>query len=415
METGFEWTFQWRFLIALALGFLVGAERERAGTEARKPIYSGVRTYTAISLYGCACAWLHYLGVVWMLPVGMMSVTALAVVQYMGKQRSGWIGWTSESALLLTFVIGALTIMTDIWISMALGIVLTTLLSEKAKIEYYLERLDQTEFLAVLRFLIVSVIILPILPNQDYTRYHLNPHAIWRIVVLVSAVGFAGYWLIKKYGGQVGLWLSGILGGVVSSTATSVAAGRIAQKNPEHTASALQACLFASSVMYLRILALVSIIHQDYFRMLGPKMAILSAVGFLLAFFVKGSDAGKHQRLDSSSQNPFEIRPALIFAAIFTALSVATVFVQERFGEAGLYWLAGTVGVVDIDPFVLSLAARPAGLSATVISAAMILAMMSNTVAKGIYFSLFARHAFKSTIWRYLLWALLHLPVALLF
>src|SRR5574341_969779 len=157
----FEWTFELRFVVALALGFLVGLERETAGVERKIHVLAGVRTYTLISLYGYGCGWLSRINVGLALPVGMLSIVALVLVEYLSKVKEGRTGWTSEVAALLTFVVGALTLLTDIWVPMALGIITTILLSEKAQVEKLVENLDKSEFLAVVKFLLVTVIILP--------------------------------------------------------------------------------------------------------------------------------------------------------------------------------------------------------------------------------------------------------------
>jgi uncharacterized membrane protein (DUF4010 family) len=228
----FEWTYELRFVVALALGFLIGLERESASSDRKLQYFAGVRTYTIISLYGFGCAWLQYINVSFALPIGMVSIAALAVVGYLAKLKEGRIGSTSEVAALLTFLIGVLTMLTDVWVPMSLGIISTILLSEKAGLDNFVDKLDKSEFLAVLKFLLVTVIILPVLPNRDYTQFHLNPTRIWQIVILVSTIGFVGYFLSKKFGSRLGLWLSGLLGGIASSTAVSIAAARIAKNDP---------------------------------------------------------------------------------------------------------------------------------------------------------------------------------------
>ncbi|MEK6756983.1 MAG: MgtC/SapB family protein, partial [Bacteroidota bacterium] len=129
-----EWTIELRFVVALALGFLVGLERESTKVEHRGVVFGGVRTYPIISLYGFACAWLYRAGVTFLLPVGLASVSVLAAIAYITKIKSGRYGFTSEASVLLTFIVGALALLADVWIAMALGVVDTMLLSEKAEL-----------------------------------------------------------------------------------------------------------------------------------------------------------------------------------------------------------------------------------------------------------------------------------------
>jgi len=296
---------------------------------------------------------------------------------------------------------------------MAIGIVTTLLLSEKAKIENFVEHLDKSEFHAVVRFLIVTVIILPVLPNQGYTEFNLNPRDIWQIVVLVSAIGFGGYFLAKRLGDRVGLWISGLLGGIVSSTAVSIAAGRIAQRVPQQSIPALQASLLASSVMYLRILVLIWIIQPDVAAPFIPRLVILAAVGVVLCCATRSGSASAAGETVEPARNPFEIRPALLFASLFVLASVITVLVMKLYGDVGLIVLAGIVGVTDIDPFILSLVSRTVDLQAMLVTAVLV-AMMSNTLVKGLYFGFLAKQARHAALWRYGLWAALHIPVILI-
>jgi uncharacterized membrane protein (DUF4010 family) len=410
----FEWTFELRFVVALALGFLVGLERETAGVERKIHVLAGVRTYTLISLYGFGCGWLSRINVGLALPVGMLSIVALVLVEYLSKVKEGRTGWTSEVAALLTFIVGALTLLTDIWVPMALGIISTILLSEKAEIEKHVERLDKSEFLAVLKFLLVTVIILPVLPDQEYTPFKLNPTRIWQIVIMVSTIGFVGYFLTKKFGSKVGLWLSGVLGGIVSSTAVSVAAGRMAQNAPERSGSALQASLLASSVMYFRILVFIWIINPAFLPFLWWKLLALAAIGIAMAFLIKASRADAEAISVPSLQNPFEVRPAVLFAVLFVILSVVTILVKNAFGNVGVLLLSGFVGVTDITPFVLSLIHIGAAPVEAVMISAIIVAMMSNTLVKGVYFGMLAKPVRQETFWKYGLWSLLHVTFILL-
>jgi hypothetical protein len=208
-----EWTIQLRFIVALSLGFLVGLERESIKVD-RKLIFGGVRTHPIISMFGFGCAWLYQIGVTFMLPAGLLAIATLTGIAYVAKIRSDRFGTTSEISALLTFIIGALAMLVDVWIAMAMGIVNTMLLSEKAMLESYVERLSKVEFLATVKFLLVTLIILPVLPNQEFTPFHINPTKVWQIVIIVSTLGFVGYMLEKKFGAKVGLWLSGILGGI---------------------------------------------------------------------------------------------------------------------------------------------------------------------------------------------------------
>ena len=409
----FEWTVQLRFLVALALGFLIGLERESTKADHQGHIFAGVRTFPVISLYGFGCAWLYTLGITFVLPAGALSVGALAAVSYSAKTRLGRFGSTTEVAALLTFTVGALALLADIWIAMALGVVSAMLLSEKAELEAYVEQLDRAELLAVIKFILVTAIILPVLPDQEYTRFRINPTRIWQIVILVSSVGFVGYFLSKRFGTRLGLWLSGLLGGMVSSTAVTIALGRIAQKHPERAGSALQASLLAASMMYIRVLVLVGVLNASVVPALWWRLLLLSAIGMLLSIGIRTPGVAPEDGEDAKLQNPFELRPAVLFAGLFVLLSVVTGLLRTALGDSGVLLLSALVGVVDVDPFVLSLI-QTAGSGLRIVVSAIIVAVMSNTVAKGLYFSILAPAARSQAWWRYALWSVLHLPLVII-
>ena len=400
-----EWTDQLRFLVAIALGFLVGLERESRGSELGSKLTAGVRTYTLISLFGFGCAWLFRLNVQFIIPVGIIVIGTMILAGYLVKQKSGAIGWTSEIAALLTFLVGILSLLADIWIPMALGIFTTLLLSEKSQLEQYIEKLDKSEFLAVVKFLLVTVIILPALPDKDYTQYNLNPYRIWQIVILISSIGFVGYFLMKKFGDKVGLWLSGLMGGIVSSTAVSIAMGNIAKNNNNLARRAFQATILASSVMYLRILILIYFINSSIAFNIWWKLFILFLCGLILAFIVHDKKETVKAGPLSSIQNPFEIKPAVIFASLFVILSVVTIWVKQFWGESGLIGLS--LGVTDIDPFILSIIGKQSIL-ANVVNTSIIVSMMSNTLVKGIYFGSLSRTLRLKVIYYFSIWAAVH-------
>lgn len=412
MFESIEITIHLRFAIALGLGFLIGLEREATGMERQRQVIAGVRTHSLISLYGFGCAWLSNAGVAFSLPVGLVSVLVLSGIEYTGRIRDGHFGWTSSVAVLITYVVGALSFMANIWGPLALGIISAILLSEKSRIEHFVENLKKYEVYAILKFLVVSLLIFPLLPNQEYTQFGLNPSSTWKIVILISTIGFVGYFLITKFGKHYGLWLSGVLGGIVSSTAVSVAAGRIAQQAPEMGRRALRSSLLACSVMYVRILVLVWILGPVFLPMLWWRLVVLSLICLVLALVVGGRPAAAQSSVASDLTNPFEIMPAMIFALLFVTFKVITNIVRAHFGSAGLFLLSFIVGVTDIDPFILSIINNP---SAThVMVSAIVISMMGNSMIKGIYFGGLAKETRRETFLKFGLLTVCHIPLVFL-
>ena len=411
--SGFEWTLEMRLGLALALGFLVGMERESTKIEHQKLVFGGVRTHPIISLYGFGCAWLYKLGIPLILPAGLLSMTLLTAIAYYAKIRTERYGSTSEASALLTFVVGALALVADIWIPMALGVINTMLLSEKARLEKLVSDLDRVDILATVKFLLVTLIILPALPDREYTQFQLNPASIWKVVILVSTVGYFGYILIKKFGPKIGLWLSGLLGGVVSSTAVTLASARMAQRSPEVARDALQASLLASSVMYVRSLVLIAFVSPAFVWVIWWKLSLLAVLGIAVSMRTHREPSPVEYKDIPGLENPFEISPALIFAGLYVIMSVVTSIVHEFAGSTGVMTLAAIVGVTDIAPFMLSLVRTPDAIT-SVAARAILLSMMSNTVVKGIYFGYLVPQAKKETMIRFGILSILHIPLILI-
>lgn len=410
-----EWNDQLRFLVAAALGFLVGLERESrtVSSSSAKKITAGVRTYTLISLFGFGCAWLYRLNIEFIVPVGIIVIGGMVLSSYMAKQKFGAIGWTSEIAELLIFVVGVLSLLADIWIPMAIGISTTLLLSEKAELEGYIEKLDKSEFLAVVKFLIVTIIILPALPDKEFTQFGLNPYQIWQIVILVSSIGFVGYFLMKKFGNRYGLPLSGLLGGIASSTAVSIAMGNIAKNNDHMAKRAFQATVLASSVMYLRMLVIMYPLNPQAASLISWKLGVLTLAGVIMALSIRDGENVQPSSSVMTIQNPFEIRPAVVFAFLFILLSIVTVLVKQFFGGSGLLILSGLVGVTDISPFIVSIVSKQPPVE-NILESALIISMLSNTIVKGIYFGFLAKTERRKTALYFGLWSILHIILIML-
>ena len=412
MNIPIAWMLGLRFIVALAMGFLIGLERETGRKEHTQFFFGGVRTFPIVSLFGFACAWCFSIGVPLLLPAGLIAITALASVAYIQKIKTGRYGATSEVTVLVTFMIGVLSMLADVRLPIALGVVNTILLSEKSVLENYVARLDRNEFLATLKFLLLALVIYPVLPNVSYTPYHLNPARIWQIVVLVSAIGFVGYILSKKLGARLGLPIAGLLGGIASSTAVSVATGRLAREAPAYRDAALQASLLASSVMYVRLLILIAVFGGGFSLNLDWRLEALCLMGLLLALTVrKGAMSGDALGEFPAIQNPVEIRVAIGFGLMFVVIKVGVALAREYLGQAGVLGLGVFSGVVDVDPFVLSLVQGVGVLPGRLMIQALLLAVMVNTLAKGIYFTVLSRGSRLQSLWRYILWAACHLPL----
>jgi len=371
--------------VALAIGFLIGFEREHTHTaEQREHSFAGARTFSLVALAG-ALAGLIDDGFV--LPaVALAAIAGLTGAAYwsVARDRPGS-GGTTEIALFVTFLLG-LAAVRDYAVPAAIGgVAVAIILSIKESVQRWAQSLSEDELHAALRFLAISIIILPILPNEGYGPYDaLNPREIWLMVVFISGLSFLGYWLIKSVGEDKGFLLTGVAGGLASSTATTLSLARFAKEgaNPARAAAGIIA---ANVVMVVRVGFLLAAVARDVLTALAPALAAAGVVGAAAALLIwrreKNAEATpKPLQLG----NPMELKPAFIFAALLAAITLASRFGADQFGDSGLLVVALVSGLADVDAMTLT-AGRQAGvgdITAATAGAAVLAAVFSNTAVK---------------------------------
>ncbi|HNR76798.1 MAG TPA: MgtC/SapB family protein [Parvularculaceae bacterium] len=370
-----------------AAGFLIGFEREWTHRiEGRSESFAGARTFTLVAFTGALAGLLDgaVLAIAAFLLVGALTIVAYRIA---AKEPHGGRGGTTEIALMATYLLG-LAAAEDLAIVTVLGAVgVTVLLSLKAEITAIASAMDEREIHATLRFLVISVMILPLLPDQGYGPYEaLNPRDIWKMVVFISGLSFIGYWLTKWLGAEKGAVLTGLVGGMASSTATTLSLARRA----EETHGGLNACaagiVAANVVMLIRIGILFAVIAPGILGAVLPALGAGAAVGAVaVLIFWRGE---KHEGAAGELKlgNPFEMKPALMFGAVLAVISLAAAFGVDRFGEAGLYVVALISGLADVDAITLAAAgdARAGAISAGLAASAAVIAASSNIVVKGV-------------------------------
>lgn len=337
--------------LALGLGLLIGLQREHAGAE-----LGGIRTFPLLALLGLICGLLAGDWGEFVVVAGFIGVTALAVLanlpQIRGKSDTG--NQTTEAAALLTFALGAYLATGAYAEAIVVGGIAAVLLHFKKPMHHFVRAMDERDIQAVMRFAIVSLIILPVLPDQTYGPFQvLNPREIWLMVVLIVGIGLAGYVSYKFFGERAGVVPGGILGGLVSSTATTVAYARRAKEAPESEALAAITIMIASSIAQARVIVEVAVVAPGILPgVLPPLLAqflLMAAVSVaLLNFYRQEGDAMPEQ------ENPAELKTALIFGAIYALAIFTTAAAKDYFGNEALYLVAMISGVVDVDAITLS-------------------------------------------------------------
>jgi uncharacterized membrane protein (DUF4010 family) len=376
-----------KILLALFLSFLMGLEREERRTASEHYSFGGVRTYPLIGLIGYATSLLSG-GQILPVMVGFAVVGGFLMLSYQHKVATSTLsGVTSEMSGLTTYLVGALVYRELFWIATTVTVASMLLLELKAVLEGLTKRIAGEEILTFTKFLLLTAVILPVLPNQEFGPFQINPFKAWLVVVAVSGVSYGSYVIQKLTKGHGGVILAALLGGAYSSTVTTVVlAKRAARESRPHLFAG--GTLIASGVMYLRLAGLVTMFNRNLLITLAVPFAILAGVGVGAGWLwtrIPDSTAAEVKR-EFEPKNPLELRAAFFFAALFLAILVATHLVVTYLGRAGVYTLAAVMGVTDVDPFIMGMTQSAGGVtSLKVASAAILIAAASNNLVKGIY------------------------------
>ncbi len=390
-----------QILFVFFLTFIIGLEREAKKQNDDHISFGGVRTYPLIGLIGFSIGAVSE-GDLALLAVGLAVIALFLLMSFWHKlNTSGYSGITTYMAALSTYVIG-ISIYKDLfWIAATLTVINVLLLELKEGLEQLAKRIDEGEILTFAKFLMLLAVILPLLPNESFTRFQIDPFKIWLVVVAVSAVSYGSYVLQKLSKGAKGLLLTALLGGLYSSTVTTIA---LARKSQEEDAPKLISgvILMASGMMYLRVIVLLAlfnpvIMHILWVPFLG--LALLSLVGGYAWSRLGEVRIGEVQH-ESKARNPLEIRSGLVFAMLFVVMLIVTNLAIEYLGNNGVYTLGLIMGVADVDPFIMGLTQSvPTLTPGTVASVGILIATSSNNAAKGFYaFTLASKETAKTSL-----------------
>ncbi|MDF0591207.1 MgtC/SapB family protein [Candidatus Methanocrinis natronophilus] len=380
------------FLISILIGALIGTERERDLLEKKKRGVAGLRTFILISLLGTISAHLAAVYGTAFIIIAFASFALMVAVGYAASATNlGRLDFTSEVAAVIAFTLGALCYSPETaMLSIALAILVTAILAVKKTAHRYVETIRQEELLDTLKMATVALVILPLLPNVPLDPLGvLNPRNIWLMVVLVSLIGFVGYFMIRIFGTDKGLTITGALGGLVSSTAVATTMAAEARAHREVIPSAVFATTIASCTMFPRILLEVFVVNRALFFPLLIPMASMTAVGVAMALLIYRKRETIETKVELS--DPFRLSPALKFGAFFAFVLLVSKVATTSFGDAGTYAASVVAGLADVDAITLSLAtlARTSQMDEGVAVAAITLAAITNTLVKlGITFIL---------------------------
>jgi uncharacterized membrane protein (DUF4010 family) len=344
---------------SLAVGLLIGVERGwRDRDLAEGGRVAGLRTFALVGLFGGVLGVLPGELSAWSLFGGIVGLSLLLSVSYReGFRKSGSLSITTAVATLLTFALGVLATRGAPVLSLAAAVVTAVLLNLKPTLHRWLQLVEHRELTAALQLLVLSVVILPNLPDTGYGPYQaLNPYRLWWAVVLIAGMSLAGHLAMRLTGAQRGIFWTGLLGGLASSTAATLALARYARRRPALAGAAAAGALAACGVMFLRMLVLIASIQPSLMRPLSVPLATTGAALILLAAW-----QWRHRQTETAPEEeaepvaPFDLGTALGFGAFLAVMAVLIPAAKQWLGDAGIFALAAVSGLADVDAMVISM------------------------------------------------------------
>ena len=371
---------------ALALGLLIGIERgwkDREQAEGSR--VAGVRTFALIGLLGGVWGLLsQQLGAL-VLGIAFATLALVLVGAYVySRKRETDIGITGIIAGLLAFAFGAMCALDQITLAAAGAVVTTILLGAKPVLHAWLGRIEGRELHATFKLLLISVVMLPLLPDQGYGPWAVfNPYRIWWMVVLIAGISFTGYFAMKIVGERKGIMLTGIFAGLASSTAVTVNFARIGRKERGMDDILAAGTLVACATMFPRILLVTGVFSWPLAVQLAAPVGVMMLISYVAAWFFWQRSATHPSSERTRLQNPFELGPALSFAALLAAILFLSRALESMFGETGLYLVAAASGLADVDAITLTVANMAVEfLDVEVATIAILIAAAANSLVK---------------------------------
>ncbi len=339
------------FLTSLAIGLLIGLERERSPA-AR----AGLRTFSLVALAGTLGALLsEKTGAPWMLGAGLMIMGGMMVATYFKDTGSEDPGTTTVAAVVVCYALGAMVWFQMEQLAVTLAILTTALLYFKPELRGVSRNLTRLDLVSILQFSVLSFVILPILPNQDYGPYDaLNPYQIWWMVVLISGLSLAGYAALRVAGQRQGTLLTGLFGGIASSTATTLAFSRHGRDSPQLAGMAALVILLANWVLLIRLSVLVALLAPNMLPRMLTLLGCGALAGLVMIYFAWRRLGRQNDAPVLEMKNPTEIRAALSFGLLYAGVLFAAAWLSDLVGSQGVYAVALVSGLTDVDAITLS-------------------------------------------------------------
>ncbi len=392
-------------LIVTALSFLIGLEVKSYRIQVLKTnsinyFFGSVRTYAFIGILGFVLYKIEPIHLS-MYIVGYLSLSVLYALLYYKNLLEDKRSILLFVVMSLVYSFGAIIQTQALWMTALIYVLIVFILNSKKSVSRFVSSINAKEFETLGKMILLSAVILPLLPNTHIIPYiPLSPFKIWLAVVVISGISYGGYIVQKYFFPAKGYFLTGVLGGLYSSTATTVVLARKAkQGNDLNIIDA--AIISATSVMYLRLIIIALIFNIQVGKALIIPFLSLSFFGFIISYIYLQKNNTKKEHPDIVDKNPLEMGTAFLFAFLFVVMMMITHFVTNTYGNSGLEILSFIVGFTDIDPFILSILTGKFSVTDMQITVAIMIAAGSNNFLKALYALWFGgrKNTFKSALW----------------
>jgi uncharacterized membrane protein (DUF4010 family) len=393
VEQTFALTVLEEFGTALLIGALVGVEREKRKAEEGHVGIGGLRTFILFALIGAIAGWLtRALDMPWLLVAALTSVAAPVIAGYVlvARVHRESLGLTTEAAAIAVCLLGAMATLGHRELAVGLAVVTAAVLAYKHPLHGLVEKIGWDDVFAALRLLIATFIVLPLLPDRPVDPWEaLNPYSLWLLVLLISGLSLVGYVATRWLGPGKGTALTGLTGGLVSSTAVTLTFARRSRDEREGAVAVALAAgiLLAWGVMFLRVVVEVLVVNPSLVARVLVPFTAMAAAAALLAWTHLGWDrTGKGETAQGAQEvplkNPFSLTEAAKFAALFALVLLVVKLVQTHAPGNGVYVVAALAGLTDVDAITLSMASYARTGDPAVAVTAIVIAAITNTLVK---------------------------------
>lgn len=372
-----------KLIIAVLIGALIGLEREHSKPASEKT-FAGVRTFPLISILGFVAALISSVTSFWIYFAIFIGYSSLITTAYVFSAKLGRPGGTSEISTLLVFILGSLVYWNYVVLAAIISVIAATFLTLKIQLHRFVGKVSEEDLYATIKLAIITVIILPLLPNEEIGPLNiLNPRMIWLMVIFISGISFIGYIFIKIFGENKGIPITGLMGGLVSSTAVSYSFSKKSKENHELAPNFALGIVLASTLMYPRIFIILLVLNSALIKSVWIPMLILTLTNAGVSYIMQKNISHYSSVEEIDLKNPFKLKSALLFGLIFAVMIFLSKAAQIYLGRNGIYAASAFGGLASIDAIIVSLTQLTySNFNGHVVTVAVIIVIISNSIFK---------------------------------